>query len=127
MRNIVPTAKHLFYPFKRELKTIRQNYLNKTTIELRLELSFSTNFQVAFFDEEGSPKIKELTGTHFEKQIQLVSDLRSLKFKAFVSNARQLKDQVIKMSLFKNGVLQKELEKNISAINQYDGWFCIDA
>ncbi len=127
MWNIAPTAKHLFNPFKRELKTIRHNYLSKTLIELRLELSFSTNFQVAFFDEEGSPKIKELTGNHFEKQIQLVSELHSLRFKAFVSNARQLKDQVIKMSLFKNGILLKELERSINYTDKYDGWFCIDA
>jgi hypothetical protein len=115
-----------YFSFNKRNKEGKNSFRTERIIECRVLISFITHFQVAYQDEFGSPRIKELMGDSFVNFLPLVNGIPKVFMKVFVTNDLLRKGQSIKMSILENDKILKESEYAISENERFDGWFKIE-
>ena len=104
--------------FKKTQKPERDSFL-----EVLIETSFKTNFEVWYSDEfDATQKIK-IEGKKFSKLIYISNELNSISFRVFVQNPDMLRDEKLYVTLLQNEKVLERKKFSISNYLPYDGWF----
>ncbi|MEI6582752.1 MAG: hypothetical protein WCO43_04090 [Chitinophagia bacterium] len=92
------------------------------TVELQVEVSFSTFCQVSYTNEEGNYCIREFTGKTWSKKLFLIHE-RDIQFSVFVNNHLLLKEQTLVMTKLLNNEIVLQQKIQLDATSTYSGWY----
>lgn len=92
------------------------------TVELQVELSFTTFCQVSYTNEEGNYCIREFTGKVWSKKLFLTQE-REIQFSVFVNNHLLLKDQTLVMTKLVDDKIVRQQKIQLDAKSTYSGWY----
>ena len=93
-----------------------------STVELQVELSFTTFCQISYTNEEGNYCIREFTGKTWSKKIFLTQE-REIQFSVFVNNHLLLKKQTMVMTKLVNEKIVRQQKIQLDATSTYSGWY----
>ena len=97
----------------------------KIDITYSIQISFYTNGQIRYLNENERPKIVEFSGTSWSINfLQYKKNKTSLS--AFLNNTSLKKDQVVTLTMQINGEIISQKSFNIIGENAYEGWFKLD-
>ena len=92
------------------------------TVELQVEVSFSTFCQISYTNEEGNYCIREFTGKTWSKKLFLTHE-RDIQFSVFVNNHLLLKEQTLVMTKLLNNEIVLQQKIQLDATSTYSGWY----
>jgi hypothetical protein len=92
------------------------------TVELQVELSFTTFCQVSYTNEEGNYCIREFTGKTWAKKLFLTQE-REIQFSVFVNNHLLLKEQTMVMTKLVDDKIVRQQKIQLDATSTYAGWY----
>jgi len=92
------------------------------TVELQVELSFTTFCQVSYTNEEGNYCIREFTGKAWSKKLSLTQE-REVQFSVFVNNHLLLKEQTMVMTKLVDDKIVRQQKIQLDATSTYSGWY----
>ena len=93
-----------------------------STVELQVELSFTTFCQISYTNEEGNYCIREFTGKVWSKKLFLTQE-REIQFSVFVNNHLLLKDQTVVMTKLVDDKIVRQQKIQLDAKSTYSGWY----
>ena len=93
-----------------------------STVELQVELSFTTYCQVSYTNEEGNYCIREFTGKTWSKKLFLTQE-RDIQFSVFVNNHLLLKGQTLVMTKLVDDKIVGQQKIQLNATSTYSGWY----
>ena len=93
-----------------------------STVELQVELSFTTFCQISYTNEEGNYCIREFTGKTWSKKLFLTQE-RDIQFSVFVNNHLLLKGQTLLMTKLVDDKIVSQQKIQLNAISTYSGWY----
>jgi hypothetical protein len=94
----------------------------KIDITYSIQISFYTNGQIRYLDENERPKIIEFNGNSWSINfLQYKKNKTSLS--TFLNNTSLKKDQVVTLTMQINGEIISQKSFNILGENAYEGWF----
>lgn len=89
-----------------------------------IQISYDTNGQIKYLDENERPRIIEFIGNNWTKTfLKKVSKKTSLSI--FLYNQHFIKDQVVTLNIKINGDIVNSKSFPISGDNSFEGWFKI--
>ena len=117
-------------PLKIALQKLINSITNKnlieikhlSTVELQVELSFTTFCQISYTNEEGNYCIREFTGKTWSKKLFLTQE-REIQFSVFVNNHLLLKDQTVVMTKLVDDKIVSQQKIQLDAKSTYSGWY----
>ena len=90
-----------------------------------VQISYDTNGQVKYLDENERPRIIEFIGNNWTKTfLKKVSKKTSISI--FLYNYHYKKDQVVTLTIKVNGEIVNNKSFPVNGDNSFDGWFKID-
>lgn len=92
------------------------------TVELQVELSFTTFCQVSYTNEEGNYCIREFTDKTWSKKLYLTQE-REIQFSVFVNNHLLLKEQTMVMTKLVDDKIVSQQKIQLNATSTYAGWY----
>ena len=102
------------------------NQISKKRIfDLKLSLSFQTDFVVKWKGKENKTVVI-YNNNYFEKQIITSKNIDKIAFGALVSNPHKIKDQIIRLAIFEQGSILREIAFFITEKRKYCGWFVVE-
>jgi hypothetical protein len=93
-----------------------------STVELQVELSFTTFCQISYTNEEGNYCIREFTGKTWSKKLFLTQE-RDIQFSVFVNNHLLLKGQTLLMTKLVDDKIVGQQKIQLNATSTYSGWY----
>jgi len=94
----------------------------KIEISYAIQLSFNTNGQVRYLDENERPRIVEFNGSSWSISfLQYEKNKKSMSI--FINNTLLKKDQFVTLTMKINGDIISQKSFNIEGENTYEGWF----
>jgi hypothetical protein len=94
----------------------------KIEISYAIQLSFNTNGQVRYLDENEKPRIVEFNGSSWSISfLQYEKNKKSISI--FINNILLKKDQIVTLTMKINGDIISQKSFNIEGENTYEGWF----
>ena len=93
-----------------------------STVELQVELSFTTFCQISYTNEEGNYCIREFTGKTWSKKLFLTQE-RDIQFSVFVNNHLLLKGQTLVMTKLVDDKIVVQQKIQLNATSTYSGWY----
>lgn len=93
-----------------------------STVELQVELSFTTFCQISYTNEEGNYCIREFTGKTWSKKLFLTQE-RDIQFSVFVNNHLLLKGQTLLMTKLVDDKIVGQQKIQLNAKSTYSGWY----
>ena len=93
-----------------------------STVELQVELSFTTFCQISYTNEEGNYCIREFTGKTWSKKLFLTQE-REIQFSVFVNNHLLLKGQTLLMTKLVDDKIVGQQKIQLNATSTYSGWY----
>jgi hypothetical protein len=94
----------------------------KIEISYAIQLSFNTNGQVRYLDENERPRIVEFNGSSWSISfLQYEKNKKSISI--FINNILLKKDQIVTLTMKINGDIISQKSFNIEGENTYEGWF----
>ena len=93
-----------------------------STVELQVELSFTTFCQISYTNEEGNYCIREFTGKTRSKKLFLTQE-RDIQFSVFVNNHLLLKGQTLLMTKLVDDKIVGQQKIQLNATSTYSGWY----
>jgi hypothetical protein len=94
----------------------------KIEISYAIQLSFNTNGQVRYLDENERPRIVEFNGSSWSISfLQYEKNKKSMSI--FINNTLLKKDQIVTLTMKINGDIISQKSFNIEGENTYEGWF----
>jgi hypothetical protein len=94
----------------------------KIEISYAIQLSFNTNGQVRYLDENARPRIVEFNGSSWSISfLQYEKNKKSISI--FINNILLKKDQIVTLTMKINGDIISQKSFNIEGENTYEGWF----
>jgi hypothetical protein len=93
-----------------------------STVELQVELSFTTFCQISYTNEEGNYCIREFTGKTWSKKLFLTQE-REIQFSVFVNNHLLLKEQTMVMTKLVDDKIVSQQKIQLNATSTYSGWY----
>ena len=93
-----------------------------STVELQVELSFTTFCQISYTNEEGNYCIREFTGKIWSKKLFLTQE-RDIQFSVFVNNHLLLKGQTLVMTKLVDDKIVGQQKIQLNATSTYSGWY----
>jgi hypothetical protein len=93
-----------------------------STVELQVELSFTTFCQISYTNEEGNYCIREFTGKTWSKKLFLTQE-RDIQFSVFVNNHLLLKGQTLVMTKLVDDKIVGQQKIQLNATSTYSGWY----
>ena len=93
-----------------------------STVELQVELSFTTFCQISYTNEEGNYCIREFTGKTWSKKLFLTQE-RDILFSVFVNNHLLLKGQTLLMTKLVDDKIVGQQKIQLNATSTYSGWY----
>ena len=93
-----------------------------STVELQVELSFTTFCQISYTNEEGNYCIREFTGKTWSKKLFLTQE-RDILFSVFVNNHLLLKGQTLVMTKLVDDKIVGQQKIQLNATSTYSGWY----
>ena len=93
-----------------------------STVELQVELSFTTFCQISYTNEEGNYCIREFTGKTWSKKLFLTQE-RDILFSVFVNNHLLLKGQTLLMTKLVDDKIVSQQKIQLNATSTYSGWY----
>jgi len=94
----------------------------KIEISYTIQLSFNTNGQVRYLDENERPRIVEFNGSSWSISfLQYEKNKKSISI--FINNILLKKDQIVTLTMKINGDIISQKSFNIEGENTYEGWF----
>ena len=117
-------------PLKIALQKLINSITNKnlieikhlSTVELQVEISFTTFCQVSYTNEEGNYCIREFTGKTWSKKLFLTQE-RDIQFSVFVNNHLLLKGQTLVMTKLVDDKIVGQQKIQLNATSTYSGWY----
>ena len=117
-------------PLKIALQKLINSITNKnlieikhlSTVELQVELSFTTFCQISYTNEEGNYCIREFTGKTWSKKLFLTQE-REIQFSVFVNNHLLLKGQTLVMTKLVDDKIVVQQKIRLNATSTYSGWY----
>ena len=117
-------------PLKIALQKLINSVTNKnlieikhlSTVELQVELSFTTFCQISYTNEEGNYCIREFTGKTWSKKLFLTQE-RDIQFSVFVNNHLLLKGQTLLMTKLVDDKIVVQQKIQLNATSTYSGWY----
>ena len=117
-------------PLKIALQKLINSITNKnlieikhlSTVELQVELSFTTFCQISYTNEEGNYCIREFTGKTWSKKLFLTQE-REIQFSVFVNNHLLLKGQTLVMTKLVDDKIVGQQKIQLNATSTYSGWY----
>ena len=117
-------------PLKIALQKLINSITNKnlieikhlSTVELQVELSFTTFCQISYTNEEGNYCIREFTGKTWSKKLFLTQE-REIQFSVFVNNHLLLKGQTLVMTKLVDDKIVVQQKIQLNATSTYSGWY----
>ena len=117
-------------PLKIALQKLINSITNKnlieikhlSTVELQVELSFTTFCQISYTNEEGNYCIREFTGKTWSKKLFLTQE-RDIQFSVFVNNHLLLKGQTLLMTKLVDDKIVGQQKIQLNATSTYSGWY----
>jgi hypothetical protein len=94
-------------------------------VTARVELSFETNFNLAYQYGRHKKKLITCYGKEYEISNYLPLHKKKLSIKVFIKNPDLLKDQTIRLMIIEDNVVVKQIAFFISSTQKYDGWFVL--
>ena len=97
----------------------------KIEITYSIQISYYTNGQIRYLNENERPKIVEFNGNSWSINfLQYKKNKTSLS--TFLNNTSLKKDQVVTLTMQINGEIISQKSFNILGENAYEGWFKLD-
>ena len=93
-----------------------------STVELQVELSFTTFCQISYTNEEGNYCIREFTGKTWSKKLFLTQE-REIQFSVFVNNHLLLKEQTMVMTKLVDDKIVSQQKIQLDTTSTYSGWY----
>ena len=93
-----------------------------STVELQVELSFTTFCQISYTNEEGNYCIREFTGKTWSKKLFLTQE-RDIQFSVFVNNHLLLKGQTLLMTKLVDDKIVGQQKIQLNATSTYSGLY----
>jgi len=94
----------------------------KIEISYAIQLSFNTNGQARYLDENERPRIVEFNGSSWSISfLQFEKNKKSMSI--FINNTLLKKDQIVTLTMKINGDIVSQKSFNIEGENTYEGWF----
>jgi hypothetical protein len=93
-----------------------------STVELQVELSFTTFCQVSYTNEEGNYCIREFTGKAWSKKLFLTQE-RDIQFSVFINNHLLLKEQTMVMTKLVDDKIVSQQKIQLNVTSTYSGWY----
>jgi len=93
-----------------------------STVELQVELSFTTFCQVSYTNEEGNYCIREFTGKTWSKKLFLTQE-RDIQFSVFINNHLLLKEQTMVMTKLVDDKIVSQQKIQLNVTSTYSGWY----
>lgn len=107
--------------FKRQAPGVSIFEDAQVDVEYAVNISFQTNCQVRFEDEEGIPHIVEFSGTDWTWS-GIIAEKKISSIRAFVNNYLLLKGQTLTLTRRVNDIIQQKKFELIGD-EPYEGWF----
>ena len=97
----------------------------KIEITYSIQISYYTNGQIRYLNENERPKIVEFNGNSWSINfLQFKKNKTSLS--VFLNNTSLKKDQVVTLTMQINGEIISQKSFNILGENAFEGWFKLD-
>jgi hypothetical protein len=93
-------------------------------VEYAVSISFSTTFQVHYYDELNIPRIKECNGSNWLASFLVPSVSQVRPVKVFVNNPLLLKEQEVIITRTLGGILS-ERRYLLAGLHAFEGWFIL--
>lgn len=90
-----------------------------------IQISFDTNGQIRYLDENERPRIVEFVGNSWSKSL-LQSSTNKTSISIFLNNTYYKKDEVVTLTKKLNGDILDQRTFFISGENTFEGWFKLD-
>ena len=120
-RNILIDLPNIINNIKNTNKIIEP----KIDITYSIQISFYTNGQIRYLNENERPTIIEFNGNSWSINfLQYKKNKTSLS--TFLNNTSLKKDQVVTLTMQINGEIISQKSFNILGENAYEGWFKLD-
>ncbi len=104
--------------FKQPVKIERDHFL-----EILIETSFKTNFEVWYLDEFDTTQKIQVEGDKYSKIIYISKEIDSISFRIFVQNPNRSENEKLYLKLLQNEKVIEFKKYSISNFLPYDGWF----
>ena len=111
---------------KSRAKQNTSNEFENLFIEIKVHISFSTNFLFGYTNEFKEEKIVELNGTSYSREIFYRESSLEFFCMLFVNNINFEENQKAQIFLYHNNLLIKQKLFHLSNTNPYDGWFILE-
>jgi len=94
-------------------------------VSYSVQISYDTNGQVKYLDENERPRIIEFIGNNWTKTfLKKVSKKTSLSI--FLYNHHYKRDQVVTLNIKINGDIMNSKSFSVNGDNSFEGWFKIE-
>lgn len=93
-------------------------------VEYAVSISFSTTFQVHYYNELDIPRIKECNGNNWLASFLVPSVYHVRSVKVFVNNPLLLKNQEVIITRTIGGILS-ERRFLLAGFHAFEGWFVV--
>jgi len=104
--------------FKKQEQIKRDHFL-----EILIETSFKTNFEVWYLDEFDTTQKIQVEGDKYSKIIYISKEIESISFRIFVQNPNRYDNEKLYLKLLQNDKVLEFKKYSISNYLPYDGWF----
>ena len=104
--------------FRKQEQIKRDHFL-----EILIETSFKTNFEVWYLDEFDTTQKIQVEGDMYSKIIYISKEIDSISFRIFVQNPNRYENEKLYLKLLQNDKVLEFKKYSISNYLPYDGWF----
>jgi hypothetical protein len=104
--------------FRKQEQIKRDHFL-----EILIETSFKTNFEVWYLDEFDTTQKIQVEGDKYSKIIYISKEIESISFRIFVQNPNRYDNEKLYLKLLQNDKVLEFKKYSISNYLPYDGWF----
>jgi|GEM_PF-2157578 len=104
--------------FRKQEQIKRDHFL-----EILIETSFKTNFEVWYLDEFDTTQKIQVEGDKYSKIIYISKEIDSISFRIFVQNPNRYENEKLYLKLLQNDKVLEFKKYSISNYLPYDGWF----
>ena len=91
-------------------------------VTYEVAVSFPSNFQIMYRDEQNHPKLKEVNGTFFSHSFYISGKTKALELSACVYNPSSINGQNMHLSIKLNTAAVAEKQFYISTDHTQSGW-----
>ena len=118
--------KQIFNRFKKQKSNAKLD-AQRLFVTYEVTISFPSNFQIMYRDEQNYPKLKEVNGTFFSHSFYIFGQTEQLELSACVYNPSRISGQHMYLCIKLNTAVLEEKQFYISTDHTQSGWQKITA